>query len=245
MYNFVQYSLFAGLSTDDIRSFVSTLALDRTVLRGVQIVQSSISVAPSVQMMIDQSPFSSSTSDDSSMHFDDNDTADTSNSLPPAATDVMESLAKLRASVDQVQPRKEDIRTFDEQDRVHRALRKDMHDQKNLLSLDLKSTHQKLSAQIAAAAFDTVDVRKEVKEINAKVTTWMGRLLKFEGESGSSRPQPPPDDQTDPAEEVVAVALGKEVAEVEVREEAIGVDLPREDLTVVVVDRSEDHFKIG
>ncbi|KZV52346.1 hypothetical protein F511_32164 [Dorcoceras hygrometricum] len=165
---FVQYSLFAGLSTANISSFVSTIAFERIVFRDVQIAQISISVAPSVQMMIDQSPFSSSTSDDSSMHFDDNDTADTSISLPPAATNVIESLdLEKRISA-----------RFDEQDRVNRALRKDT--QKNLLSLDLKSTHQKLSAQIAAAAFDTVDVRKEVKEINAKVTYLDGRLLKFE-----------------------------------------------------------------
>ncbi|KZV35683.1 nuclear-pore anchor [Dorcoceras hygrometricum] len=191
------------------------------------------------------------------MHFDDNDTADTSICLPPAAIDVMESLDKLRASVDQVQceqfGRRDDAHNlkdillvhirdlekkistwFDEQDIVHRALRKDMHDQKNLSSLDLKSTHQKLSAQIAAAAFDTVDVRKEVKEINAKVTyldgqvseirseqldfranteenylnlsTQLGLIVDFlrsgdakKGESGSSRPQPPPDDQSRPS----------------------------------------------
>ncbi|KZV25068.1 protein lava lamp [Dorcoceras hygrometricum] len=202
---FVQYSLFSGLSTADISSFVSTIAFERTVLRDVQIAQSSISVAPSVQMMIDQSPFSSSTSDDSSMHFDDNDTADTSISLPPAATDFMEYLAKLRASVDQVQC--EQFRCRDdahnlrnillvhiqdlehkisarvnEQDRVHRALRKDMHDKNNLSSLDLKSTHQKLSAQIAAAAFDTVDVRKEVKEINAKITYLDGQVAEIRSE---------------------------------------------------------------
>ncbi|KZV15671.1 hypothetical protein F511_38077 [Dorcoceras hygrometricum] len=255
---FVRYSLFAGLSTEDISSFVSTIALDRTVLRNVQIVQSSISVAPSGQMMmLDQSSFSSSTSDDSSMHFDDHDTADTSISLPPAATDVIESLAKLRASIDQVRSeqfrRKEDAHNlkdillvhlrdlekrisarFDEQDRVHSALRKDTHDQKNLLSLDLKSTHQNLSAQIAVAAFDTVDVQKVVKEINAKVnyldgkvaeirseqldfrakteenylnlSTQLGLIVDYlrsgdakKGESCSSRPQPPPDNQSRPS----------------------------------------------
>ncbi|KZV54104.1 hypothetical protein F511_28863 [Dorcoceras hygrometricum] len=145
---------------------------------------------------------------------------------------------------------------FDEQDRVHRALCKDTHDQKNLLSLDLKSTHQKLSAQIAAASFDTADVRKEVKEINAKVTyldgqvaeirseqldfrakteeyylnfsteirseqldfrakteeyylnfsTQLGLIVDYlksgdakKGESSSSRPQPPPDNQSRPS----------------------------------------------
>ncbi|KZV40457.1 hypothetical protein F511_41866 [Dorcoceras hygrometricum] len=318
---FVRYSLFSGLRTDDIRSFVSSIALDRTVLRDVQRVQSSVFVSPqvqsisspvvegpSVQMMLNQIPFSSSTSDDSSMHFDYNDTADTSISQPPAATDVIESLAKLRASLDQVRceqfRRKDDAHNlkdillvhlqdlekrisarFDEQDRVHRVLHKDTHDQKNLLSLDLKSTHQKLSAQIAAAAFDTVDVRKEVKEINTKVTYLDGQVAEIRSEqlefcakieenylnlstqlglivdylrSGDARGKVVAATsnhlltiKVDPAGEVVAMAiklevvLGKVVAEVEVREGAIGVDRPREDFTVVVVDRSEDHLKIG
>ncbi|KZV19186.1 hypothetical protein F511_37939 [Dorcoceras hygrometricum] len=260
-------------------------------------------------MMLDQSPFSSSTSDDSSMHFDDNDTSDTSISLPPAATDVMESLDKLRASVDQVQceqfRRRDDAHNlrdillvhirdleqkisarFDEQDRVHRALRKDMHDQKNLSSLDRKSTHQKLSAQIATAVFDTVDVRKEVKEINSKVTYLMGRLLKFEvsnytfvlkqrkiisiflpnsvslliiseavmpkrGKVVATAPNHLLTIKADPTGEVVAVeieqmnrevVLGKVVAEVEVREEVIGVDLPREDLLAVRWTPIEELF---
>ncbi|KZV25896.1 hypothetical protein F511_20520 [Dorcoceras hygrometricum] len=259
-------------AADDIRSFVSTIALDRTVLRNVQIAQSSISVAPSVHMMLGQSPFSSSTSDDSSMHFDAHDTADTSFSLPPAATDIIESLAKLHAAIDQVQceqfRRRDDAHNlrdillvhlrdlenkisarFDEQDRVHIALRKDTHDQKNLLSLDLKSTHQKLSAQIAAAAFDTIDVRKEVKEINAKVTFLDGQVFEIR-----TAPNQLLTIKTDPAGEVVEmeieqmnreVVLGKVVAEVEVMEEVIGVDLPREEFTTVVVYRSEDHLKIG
>ncbi|KZV35384.1 hypothetical protein F511_37497 [Dorcoceras hygrometricum] len=93
----------------------------------------------------------------------------------------------------------------------------------------------KLSVHIAASAFDTVDVRKEVKDINAKVTyldgqvaeirseqlefrakieenylnlsTQLGLIIDYlrsgdakKGESGSSRPQPPPDDQSRPSE---------------------------------------------
>ncbi|KZV39390.1 protein PLASTID MOVEMENT IMPAIRED 2 [Dorcoceras hygrometricum] len=203
--------------------------------------------------------------DDSSMHFDDNDTADTSISLPPAAIDVIESLARLRASIDQVR--------FDEQDRVHRALHKDTHDQKNLLSLDLKSTHQKLSAQIAAVAFDTEDVRNEVKEINAKATyldgkiveirseqldfrakteenylnlsTQLGLIVDERGKVVAAAPNHLLTIKADPSGEMVAVVLGKVVAEVEVVVEAIGVYLPREDIPAVVVDRSEDRLKIG
>ncbi|KZV45776.1 hypothetical protein F511_36035 [Dorcoceras hygrometricum] len=184
---FVQYRLFSSLSAADLRSFVSTIAMDRTVLRNVQLVQNSFSVAPSVQLL-DQCPISSSSSDDS-MYFDNHDTAATSFSLPATATpDVMEALAQLRASIEQIKGRDEgdklrdtlllhlhDIEKkftarFDEQDRVLRALRKDSHDQKHLLSLDIKSSQKQLSAQAATAAIDVVDVRREVKELNAKVT---------------------------------------------------------------------------
>ncbi|KZV49252.1 hypothetical protein F511_39254 [Dorcoceras hygrometricum] len=51
--------------------------------------------------------------------------------------------------------------------------------------------------------------------------------------------------KVDPAGEMMAVALGKVVAEVEVVVEVIGVDLPREYIPAVVVDRSEDRLKIG
>ncbi|KZV53990.1 trans-resveratrol di-O-methyltransferase [Dorcoceras hygrometricum] len=123
---------------------------------------------------------------------------------------------------------------FDEHDRAYRALLtnilKDMHDHKTARSLDVVKSQQRISTQVVAAAFDTVDVRKEVKELNAKVTdldghvaTIRSELLDFrakeeenhlnlstqlgflvdcirrgdakKGEGGSSRPQPPPDDQ--------------------------------------------------
>ncbi|KZV43806.1 hypothetical protein F511_39587 [Dorcoceras hygrometricum] len=207
---FARYCLFGGLSTVDIRHFVSTIAEDRSVLRDVQLGKNSVSVSPpvqsvsssvfeaqSVQMFLDQRHFSSSTSDDSSICFDENDTAATSNSLPAVATDFIESFTRLRASIDQVQfeqiRRRNDadklrdilllhIRDlekqvnarFDEHDRAYRALltsiRKDMHDHKTSLSLDVVKSQQRISTQVAAAAFDTVDGRKEVKELIAKVT---------------------------------------------------------------------------
>ncbi|KZV57261.1 hypothetical protein F511_16059 [Dorcoceras hygrometricum] len=283
---FVRYILFNGLSTVDIRNVVSTLAQDRSILRYVQLVTHSVSVAPSVQnfiasdvsqnvqqdassvfedqsvqMPLDQRPFSSSTSDDSSILFDENDTTATSTSLPAVATDFIESFARLRASIDQVQfeqiRRRDDadklkdiillhIRDlekqvnarFDEHDRAYRGLltniHKDMHDHKTALSLDVVKSQQRIITQVAAATFDTVDVRKEVKELKAKVTdldgqiatirselldfrakaednhlnlsTQLGFLVDYirrgdakKGEGGSSRPQPPPDDQNRPS----------------------------------------------
>ncbi|KZV57812.1 bifunctional nuclease 1-like [Dorcoceras hygrometricum] len=153
---------------------------------------SSVFEEQSVQMFLDQRHFSSSTSDDSSIRFDENDTAATSTSLPAIATDFIESFARLHASIDQVQfeqiRRRNDadklkeilllhIRDlekqvnarFDEHDKAYRALltniRKDMHDHTTALSLDVVKSQQRICTQVAAASFDTVDVRKEVKEL--------------------------------------------------------------------------------
>ncbi|KZV28485.1 hypothetical protein F511_33821 [Dorcoceras hygrometricum] len=65
---------------------------------------------------------------------------------------------------------------FEEQDRVLGVLHKDSHNQKHLLSLDIKSSQKQLSAQAATAAIDVVDVRREVKELNAKVTYLDGQV---------------------------------------------------------------------
>ncbi|KZV18742.1 hypothetical protein F511_37165 [Dorcoceras hygrometricum] len=130
-----------------------------------------------------------------SIHFDDHDTAATAFSLPAAATpDLTEALAQLRASIEQIRDRVGDAKLkytlilhlhdieqrftacLDDQERVLRALRKDSHNQKQLLSLDIKSSQKQLSAQAAAAALDTVDVRRVVKELDAKVTYLDGQV---------------------------------------------------------------------
>ncbi|KZV32823.1 hypothetical protein F511_24069 [Dorcoceras hygrometricum] len=94
----VQYSLFNGLSIADIRNFFSSIVVERTALRDVQRIQSSVSVFPSVQssfvsaasqnvqlafssvvedednqMDIDQRLSSPTTTADSSMNFIGND----------------------------------------------------------------------------------------------------------------------------------------------------------------------------
>ncbi|KZV19107.1 hypothetical protein F511_43365 [Dorcoceras hygrometricum] len=209
-------SVVVPVSTD-IRSFLSTIAMDRTVLRNVQIVHNSVSVAPNVQLL-DQCSISSSSSDDS-MYFDNLDTAATSFSLPATATpDVTEALAQLRASIEKIKGR--DDARFDEQDRVFRELRKYSHDQKHLLSLDIKSSQKQLSAQAAAAAIDVdveatkeaishqiLDFRAQAQENYNILTSQLSELVAYinrggndkKGEDSSSRgPQPPPDDQERP-----------------------------------------------
>ncbi|KZV45075.1 hypothetical protein F511_25015 [Dorcoceras hygrometricum] len=102
---FVRYSLFSGLRTVDIRNFVSTLTLNRSVLRDVQLVTHSVSVASSVQTYI-ASVFApdvqSITYTDSSLHFNANDISTEDDEafgqsiLPSSATDISASLAVLR-----------------------------------------------------------------------------------------------------------------------------------------------------
>ncbi|KZV35869.1 hypothetical protein F511_36270 [Dorcoceras hygrometricum] len=86
----------------DISRFVSTIAMDKIVLRNAQIAQNSVSVAPSVQL-IDEHPSFASTSEDSSMHFDETDTVATSPFIPTVSTEVQDILAQLRASVAHIQ----------------------------------------------------------------------------------------------------------------------------------------------
>ncbi|KZV34294.1 hypothetical protein F511_38974 [Dorcoceras hygrometricum] len=183
---FIRYILFSCLTTEDIRSFVGFIASKRTVLSNVQLAVSPVFALEDKQMDIDHRT-------DSPIHFTSDDTPlDATNanqsSLPAAATpDVTEALAQLQASIDQIRDRDGDAKLkdillmnlhgieqrltarLDDEDRVLGALRKDSHSQKQLLSLDIKSSHKQLSTQVAAAAMDTVDVRRVVKELEAKV----------------------------------------------------------------------------
>ncbi|KZV44810.1 hypothetical protein F511_09853 [Dorcoceras hygrometricum] len=84
---------------------------------------------------------------------------------------------------------------FYELDRVNRASRLDSQDIRTVLSLDIRSSQKQLSAQIAAAAIDNVDVRRELGDI---VDFLRGGDAK-KGEGSSSRPQPPHDDHSRPS----------------------------------------------
>ncbi|KZV33583.1 hypothetical protein F511_11837 [Dorcoceras hygrometricum] len=55
---------------------------------------------------------------------------------------------------------------FDAQDRW---FGNDSNDQRNLLSLEIKSSQRQINTQIAAATLDQIDMQREVKELNAKV----------------------------------------------------------------------------
>ncbi|KZV24418.1 hypothetical protein F511_24213 [Dorcoceras hygrometricum] len=80
---FIDLSLFNWLPSTDISEFLSSIALDRTILRSVQRSQDSFAVAPSVQLCLEQHQSSSSASDSSSsLHFDQTDVDATASSQP-------------------------------------------------------------------------------------------------------------------------------------------------------------------
>ncbi|KZV41825.1 centromere protein F-like [Dorcoceras hygrometricum] len=192
---FIDYILFSRLPTEDITSFVASIASERAVLRGVQIAQNTVSVAPIVQL-IDEHSSSDSTSDDFSMDFADQDTAAPAASISLSAApfqNVTKALNQMRASIEPISERDDGAKhkdtlllhlhhleknltaRLDAQDRVLGALCRDSNDQRNLMSMDIKSSHKQLSTQIASNALDVVDVRRVVREnhqeLNSKITS--------------------------------------------------------------------------
>ncbi|KZV19109.1 hypothetical protein F511_42655 [Dorcoceras hygrometricum] len=183
---FIDYSLFSWLPTADITNFLSSIALDRTALRSVQIALNIVSVAPSVQMLAEPSS-SESSSHDISMDF-----ADTAAAAP--TPDITDALNQFRASIDQICERDDGaklrdilslhlsnfenkvIARLDAQDKVLGALRRDSTDHRNLLSLELRSSHKQLSTGIVTTGLDFVDIRRVVKETHQELIAKINSL---------------------------------------------------------------------
>ncbi|KZV32100.1 hypothetical protein F511_25224 [Dorcoceras hygrometricum] len=85
---FIDLSLFSWLPSTDISEFLSSIALDRTILRSVQRSQDSFAVAPSVQLSLEQHQSSSSSDSSSSLHFDQTDINATASSRPTISPDL-------------------------------------------------------------------------------------------------------------------------------------------------------------
>ncbi|KZV40618.1 hypothetical protein F511_34882 [Dorcoceras hygrometricum] len=93
----IQYSLFSRLTTTDISDFLSSISLERTVLRGVQ-RSFAQSVVPSVQFSLDQRPSSPISADSSSsLHFDASDVDAAVSSLPSVTPAISAALADFQA----------------------------------------------------------------------------------------------------------------------------------------------------
>ncbi|KZV23697.1 hypothetical protein F511_31300 [Dorcoceras hygrometricum] len=96
---FIDLSLFSWLPSTDISEFLSSIALDRTILRSVQRSQDSFAVAPSVQLSLEQHQSSSSSDSSSSLHFDQTDIDATASSRPTISPDLSAALADFQAAL--------------------------------------------------------------------------------------------------------------------------------------------------
>ncbi|KZV49316.1 dystroglycan-like [Dorcoceras hygrometricum] len=186
-----QYSLFSSLSTADISDFLSSIALDRTVFRSVQIAQS---VVPSVQLSLDQRPSSPISPDSSSsLHFDKTDVDATASSVPPVSQDLSAAFADLQANLSE--------QIFDYQSGLYSTLRKieqsvcdSLRDQADIFrnlsqgarqevrtlddvqSIRFNEFRKNVLAQNASIFQGLADVRQEVQAVNAKVEIMASRL---------------------------------------------------------------------
>ncbi|KZV23979.1 hypothetical protein F511_20900 [Dorcoceras hygrometricum] len=191
---FVDFSLFNWFPSADISEFLSSIALDRTVLRSVQSSQNSFSAVPSVQLSLDQHQSSSSSTDSSSsLHFDQTDVDATASSLPPVSQDVSAALADFQATLSE--------QIFDSQSDISSRLHKikqsvcdSLRDQADIFrnlsqgarqearTLDDVQTirfndfRKHVLAQNTSIFTGLADVRKEVQEVNAKVDIMASRL---------------------------------------------------------------------
>ncbi|KZV54036.1 hypothetical protein F511_17424 [Dorcoceras hygrometricum] len=144
---FIDLSLFNWLPSTDISEFLSSIALDRTILRSVQRSQDSFAVAPSVQLSLKQHQSSSSSDSSSSLHFDQIDVHATASSRPTISPDLSAALADFQAALS------EQMFAFQSEisSRMHKI------EKSNVLT------------QNASIFQGLVDVRQVVDAVNAKV----------------------------------------------------------------------------
>ncbi|KZV16986.1 dystroglycan-like [Dorcoceras hygrometricum] len=96
---FVNLSLFNRISSAEITEFLSAIALEKRVLRGVQCSQDSFSVAPRVQLELEQQQQFSSSSSSSSLRFDHTDVDATESSRLPISQDLSALFADFQATL--------------------------------------------------------------------------------------------------------------------------------------------------
>ncbi|KZV28668.1 hypothetical protein F511_30681 [Dorcoceras hygrometricum] len=183
---FIDFSLFSWLPNADITDFLSSIALERTVLRGVQ---SSIvsAVVPSVQLSLDQHKSSPTSADSSSsLHFDATDLDATVSSLPSVSIDFSAALSDFQATLSE-QFNESQSGISSRLHKIKQGLRDSLREQaevfKNLFqgarqegrtiddvqTLRFNEFRKNILAQNASIFTGLADVRKEVQEVNAKV----------------------------------------------------------------------------
>ncbi|KZV58605.1 dystroglycan-like [Dorcoceras hygrometricum] len=191
---FVDMSLFNWFPSAEITEFISEIALDRTVLRSVQSFQNSFSVAPSVQLSLEQQQSSSSSSSSSSLlHFDKTDVDATASSVPPVSQDLSAAFADLQANLlEQIFEYQNGLSSklhkieqsvcdsLRDQADIFRNLsqgaRQEVRTLDDVQSIRFNEFRKNVLAQNDSIFQGLADVRHEVQAVNAKVDIMASRL---------------------------------------------------------------------
>ncbi|KZV40730.1 dystroglycan-like [Dorcoceras hygrometricum] len=202
---FVDMSLFNWFPSAEIIEFLSEIALDRTVLRSVQSFQNSFSVAPSVQLSLEQQQSSSSSSSSSSsLHFDKTDVDATASSVPPVSQDLSAALADLQANLsEQIFEYQSDLSSklhkieqsvcdsLRDQVDIFRNLsqgaRQEVRTLDDVQSIRFNGFRKNVLAQNASIFHGLADVRQEVQAVNAKVDIMASRLNAIQNDAEATK----------------------------------------------------------
>ncbi|KZV26559.1 hypothetical protein F511_23855 [Dorcoceras hygrometricum] len=187
----IQYSLFSSLSTADISEFLSSIALDRSAFRSVQIAQSVVS---SVQLSLDQRPSSPISPDSSSsLRFDQTDVDATASSRPPISQDLSAAFADFQAALsEQIFVSQSDMSSrlhkieqivcdsLRDQADIFRNLsqgaRQEVRTLDDVHTIRFNEFLENVLAQNASIFQGLADVRQEVQAVNAKVDMMVSRV---------------------------------------------------------------------
>ncbi|KZV23732.1 hypothetical protein F511_26499 [Dorcoceras hygrometricum] len=201
---FVDMSLFSWLPSTDISEFLSSIALDKTILRSVQSVQNSFAVAPSVQLRLEQHQSFSSSSSSSSLHFDQKDFDATASSRPTISPDLSTVFADFQAALsEQIFASQSDIssRMHKLEQSVCDSLRDQADIFKNLVqgarqevrtlddvhTIRFNEFRKNVLTQNASIFQGLADVRQVVDAVNAKVDIMAKRLTDIQKDAEASK----------------------------------------------------------
>ncbi|KZV45420.1 hypothetical protein F511_42387 [Dorcoceras hygrometricum] len=176
-----------------ITEFLSAIALEKTVLRGIQSFADSFSVAPRVQLALEQQQSSSSSSSSSSLRFDHTDVDTTASSLLPISQDLsglfadfqatlaeqlFESQSNISSKLHKIEQNVRD--SLSDQAAVFKSLSQEARQENRTLddvqTIRFNEFRKHVLEQNASIFFGLTDVRKEVDAIHAKVDIMASRL---------------------------------------------------------------------
>ncbi|KZV45772.1 hypothetical protein F511_32055 [Dorcoceras hygrometricum] len=201
---FIDLSLFSWLPSTDISEFLSSIALDRTILRSVQGSQDSFAVAPSVQLSLEQHQSSSSSDSSSSLHFDQTDIDATASSRPTISPDLSAVFADFQAALsDQIFVSQSDISS--RMHKLEQSVCDSLRDQADIFKNLFQGAHQEthtlddvhtirfnefrktVLTQNATIFQGLADVRKVVDAVNAKVDIMAKRLSDIQKDAEATK----------------------------------------------------------